>query len=118
MPEEPAAITIPFDEIPTRHIVGDPVPIRMDRVVTPRFSKDVDELQTWSMDIREVLAQNAIADMLQEEDAKYLRNLAAWARTSRRKELKDYYWDHKRPKRRRNMLPMPKPPPVYVQGTS
>ncbi len=32
------------------------------RIVTPRFSRDVDELRTWDMDIRQVLIDNAIRD--------------------------------------------------------
>jgi hypothetical protein len=43
-----------------------------DRIVTPRFTKDVDELRTWVMDIRQVLSDNAIKDMLAEEDGKFI----------------------------------------------
>ena len=43
-----------------------------DRIVTPRFTKDVDELRTWYMDIRQVLSDNAIKDMLAEEDGKFI----------------------------------------------
>ena len=43
-----------------------------DRIVTPRFVKDIDELRTWQMDIRQVLSDNAIKDMLAEEDSKFL----------------------------------------------
>jgi hypothetical protein len=57
----PAAITIPFDRLPTDlYIRGPRYPVQMDRIVTPRFARDVDEMQTWSMDIREVLSQNAV----------------------------------------------------------
>ena len=31
-----------------------------DRIVTPSFVKDTDELRTWMMDIRQVLADNPI----------------------------------------------------------
>jgi hypothetical protein len=33
----------------------------------------VDELRTWIMDIRQVLSDNAIKDMLAEEDGKFIR---------------------------------------------
>ena len=46
--------------------------VMMDRIVTPRFTKDVDELRTWIMDIRQVLSDNAIKDMLAEEDGKFI----------------------------------------------
>ena len=46
--------------------------VMMDRILTPRFTKDVDELRTWIMDIRQVLSDNAIKDMLAEEDGKFI----------------------------------------------
>lgn len=39
------------------------------RITTPRFTRDTDELRTWVMDIRQVLAANAIRDMVDETDA-------------------------------------------------
>lgn len=33
-----------------------------DRIVTPRFTRDVDELRTWTMDIRRILSDNPILD--------------------------------------------------------
>jgi len=43
-----------------------------DRIVTPRFVKDIDELRSWKMDIRQILSDNSIKDMLYEEDSKFL----------------------------------------------
>jgi hypothetical protein len=72
-PDSPAAISIPFATLPMNlYIKGNRYPVTMQRIVTPRFTKDVDELRTWIMDIRQVLSDNAIKDMLAEEDSKLL----------------------------------------------
>lgn len=72
-PDSPAAISIPFATLPINiYIRGPRYRVMFDRIVTPRFTKDVDELRTWVMDIRQVLSDNAIKDMLAEEDSKYI----------------------------------------------
>jgi len=72
-PDSPAAISIPFATLPTNvYIRGNRYRVNFDRIVTPRFTKDVDELRTYHMDIRQVLSDNAIKDMLHEEDSKFL----------------------------------------------
>ena len=72
-PESPAAISIPFATLPVNlYIRGPRYRVMFDRIVTPRFVKDVDELRTYVMDIRQVLSDNAIKDMLAEEDSKFL----------------------------------------------
>ena len=72
-PDSPAAITIPFATLPLNtYIRGPRYRVMFDRIVTPRFVKDVDELRTWVMDIRQVLSDNAIKDMLAEEDSKFI----------------------------------------------
>ena len=50
-------------------------PIRFDRVVTPTFIRDVDELRAFTMDIRQVLSDNAIRDMLAEDDARFISSI-------------------------------------------
>lgn len=72
-PDSPAAISIPFATLPMNHYIRGPrYAVTFDRIATPRFTKDVDELRTWIMDIRQVLSDNAIKDMLAEEDGKFL----------------------------------------------
>lgn len=72
-PDSPAAVSIPFGTLPTNvYIRGPRYRVMFDRIVTPRFVKDVDELRTWVMDIRQVLSDNSIKDMLAEEDSKWI----------------------------------------------
>lgn len=73
-PDSPAAMSIPFATLPSNlYIRGRRYLVMLDRIVTPRFTKDVDELRTYVMDIRQVLSDNAIKDMLAEEDGKFIR---------------------------------------------
>jgi hypothetical protein len=72
-PDSPAALSIPFATLPTNfYIRGPRYRVMFDRIVTPRFTKDVDELRTWVMDIRQVMSDNSLKDMLAEEDNKWL----------------------------------------------
>ena len=72
-PDSPAAISIPFATLPMNlYVRGQKYRVTFDRIVTPRFTKDVDELRTWHMDIRQILSDNAIKDMLAEEDGKFI----------------------------------------------
>jgi hypothetical protein len=72
-PDSPAAISIPFATLPMNlYIRGPRYLVMLQRITTPRFTKDTDELRTWIMDIRQVLSDNAIKDMLAEEDGKFI----------------------------------------------
>jgi hypothetical protein len=71
--DNPPAQSIPFATLPSnQYIRGSRYQVSFDRIVTPRFTKDVDELRTYVMDIRQVLSDNAIKDMLAEEDGKFI----------------------------------------------
>jgi len=72
-PESPGAISVPFASLPmNRYIRGPRYRVMFDRILTPKFTKDVDELRTYDMDIRQILSDNSIKDMLAEEDGKYI----------------------------------------------
>ncbi len=72
-PASPAAITIPLGTQPIQYYFrGDRYPVYFDRITTVKFMKDVSELRTYSMDIRQVLTDNAILDMDFEFDRKML----------------------------------------------
>lgn len=73
-PDSPAAISIPYGTLPiSRYIQGPRYRVVFDRIVTPNFTTDVGRIRTWDMDIRQVLSDNAIKDMLAEEDGKAIR---------------------------------------------
>jgi hypothetical protein len=72
-PDSPGAISIPYATLPVnRYIQGPRYRVMFARIVTPNFTTDVGRLRTWDMDIRQVLSDNAIKDMLAEEDGKAL----------------------------------------------
>jgi len=72
-PGSPGAITIPLGSQPIQYYFrGDRYPVYFDRIVTPKFTKDVSELRTYGMDIRQVISDNAILDMDFEFDRKML----------------------------------------------
>jgi len=72
-PDSPAAIQIPFATLPMNCIMrGHKYRVMFARFITSRFVKDVDELRTYHMDIRQIMSDNAIKDMLAEEDSKFL----------------------------------------------
>ncbi len=75
-PDSPAAVSVSFNTLPdSLYIKGPRYAITFDRIMTPRFTKDVTELRTWIMDIRQVLSDNAIKDMLAEEDGRFLKSV-------------------------------------------
>lgn len=77
-PNSPAAMSIPFATLPRNvYIRGPRYIVSFDRIVTPRFVKDVDELRTWVMDIRQVLSDNSLKDMQAEEDTKFINSANA-----------------------------------------
>ena len=72
-PNSPAAISVPFATQPVnRYIHGPRFRVMFDRIMSPRFTKDIDELRTYDMDIRQILSDNSIKDMLAEEDGKFI----------------------------------------------
>ena len=72
-PQSPGAISVPFATQPiNRYIRGPRFRVMFDRILTPRFTKDIDELRTYDMDIRQILSDNSIKDMLAEEDGKFI----------------------------------------------
>lgn len=72
-PDSPAAVSVPFASLPmNRYIRGPRYRVMFDRILTPKFTKDVDELRTYDMDIRQILSDNSIKDLLAEEDGKWI----------------------------------------------
>ncbi len=73
-PGNPPAISVPFATQPINFYIRGPRYLVMsERILSPRFTKDVDELRTYIMDIRQVLSDNSVKDMGAEVDAKAIR---------------------------------------------
>src|SRR5262245_30561030 len=50
-PEIPPAISVPFGTLPTNYYIRGPrYMVGFDRILSPRFTKDMSELRTWVMD--------------------------------------------------------------------
>ena len=72
-PNSPAAFSIPFGTLPRNTwILGKRYRVLFDRMTTYRFQKDVDELRTYTQDIRQILSDNAMKDLMAEEDSKLI----------------------------------------------
>ena len=54
--------------------------VMFSRVLTPRFTKDIDELRSYNMDIRQVLADEIAKNMVAEMDEQFMRAVAWQAR--------------------------------------
>lgn len=73
-PGSPAAVSLAFASLPTNwYIRGPRYRVEFDRVLTRRFVADLDELRTYTYDIRQVLSDNSVRDMLAEQDGKFIR---------------------------------------------
>lgn len=67
------AISVPFGTFaPEIYILGHRYCVSFDRITTHKYTKDVAELGTYKMDIRQVISDNAIKDMMLEEDGKFI----------------------------------------------
>lgn len=77
-PGSPAAISIAFGTLPRNVFIrGSRYRIPFCRLVSPRFTEDVARLATWTMDIRQVISDNAMKDLLAEEDARWIEEMNA-----------------------------------------
>lgn len=73
-PDSPASVTVGFGTLPNNLVIRGPrFPVGFARIETPRFTKDVSELRTYIMDIRQILSDNSVKDILAEEDGKWTR---------------------------------------------
>jgi hypothetical protein len=72
-PGSQGAISVGYGTTPnTREIMGRRYRVMFYRIRSPRFVKDIAKLGTYRMDIRQVVSDNATADMLAEEDTRFI----------------------------------------------
>lgn len=77
-PGTPPAVTIPFGEQPLGVFLRAPrYPVRFANLATPRNIAEINLLRTWEMDIRQVMSDNQLKDLLEEEDRNFLSAVRA-----------------------------------------
>lgn len=73
-PGMPPAMSVPLGTLPTGfYIRGPRYEVKFQRIVSPRFYKDVAEFATYRMDIRQVLADKIVKMIQFEEDSKFIQ---------------------------------------------
>ena len=72
-PNSPGAQAVPFGTTPPSfYLRGKRYKVTGSRLHTPRMTKDVTELRSFRMDIRQIVADGMIKELLAEKDAIYL----------------------------------------------
>lgn len=73
-PGSPAAVSIPLGTNPsTRYMRAPRYRVDFARISTPKMTKDVDELRSYNLDVRQIFSDNMLKDLLAEEDTKWIR---------------------------------------------
>jgi hypothetical protein len=72
-PNAPAAYSVPFGTLPVGHYIQGPrFRVMFDRIMSRRFRADVNTLLTYDMDIKQILEDIILKQIMAEEDRKYL----------------------------------------------
>lgn len=72
-PDSPGAKYVPFETVPDGEIItGSKYITPMARIVTPKFTKDIDQLRTYDYPIRKILTDNSIKDGMATHDRKFI----------------------------------------------
>ena len=67
------AASVPYNTLPVyKYIESDRYAVPIERMQTKRYTKDLSTRRTDNMDVRQVLANNVIKDLLAEEDGKFI----------------------------------------------
>ena len=75
-PDSPGAKYVPFETVPEGEIItGSRYITPMARIVTPKFTKDIDQLRTYDYPIRKVLTDNSIKDGMATHDRKFIETV-------------------------------------------
>jgi hypothetical protein len=72
-PASKGAKSIPFgDSADTEFYSGDKYACVFNEITTPEFTKDINQLRTYKMDLRQVVTDNALKDMQTQEDQTFI----------------------------------------------
>ena len=75
-PDSPGAKYVPFDTTPDSEIItGSRYMTPLARIVTPKFTKDLDTLRTYQYNIRQMLTDNSIKDGQATHDRKFIETV-------------------------------------------
>jgi hypothetical protein len=75
-PDSKGAVSLPFGtSTETEFYYGTRYECVFNVIATPEYTKDINELRTYTMDLRKYITDNALRDMQTEEDASFLRNV-------------------------------------------
>lgn len=71
-PDSPGAVSLSFNDSPdTAFYRSDKFIVYFSKISTPEFTKNVDELRTMKMPLREVITDNSLKDMQTHEDERF-----------------------------------------------
>jgi len=72
-PNSPGAYSVPFGTTPRNHYIkGGRYRVMFDRIESRRLTADVNNLLTYDMDIRQILKDHLLKDIMFEEDSKWM----------------------------------------------
>lgn len=75
-PLSPGAKSVSFDDTAeTAFYRGDRFVVYFDQIKTPEFTKNINELRTYRMDLRAVITDNALKDMQRTEDSRFIKTV-------------------------------------------
>lgn len=75
-PDQPPAVSVGFGSVPSYMYMRSPrYAVTFSRIFTDTFTADVLDLRTYVMDIRQVLSDNAVKDILAEEDNRFFETI-------------------------------------------
>lgn len=67
------ATSVPLGTFPSENYIrGHRYAVPFQRITTDRYTKDVAELDTYTYDLRQMITDNSIKDMMAEEDGKFM----------------------------------------------
>ena len=72
-PESTGAVSVQYGTNPNTVILeGQRIPIFFNRIMTDKYTKDIDELRMWDMDIRQIICDQQVKWMAFEVDRRFL----------------------------------------------
>lgn len=75
-PLSPGAKSISFDDTAdTAFYKGDKFVVYFDQITTPEFTKNINELRTYKMDLRAVITDNSLKDIQRTEDSRFIKGV-------------------------------------------